>query len=107
MLQRRNVTRERACIPNVFGNVDLASCRIQFDYSGNLDGGLPLTSFGATMSLGMNRVGCVLYLQHEEARDRKAVELLTFMFCCLHLTRELQDLGNGTSLRRLCRRKHV
>jgi hypothetical protein len=55
--------------------------------------------------VGMIRVGA--YSQHEEARDRKAVELLAFMFRCLHLTRELQNLGNLTALRRLCRRKHI
>ena len=45
--------RVQAHLHNVFGDINFGGCRIYMDYSGDLDGRLPMTSFRITISLGM------------------------------------------------------
>jgi len=75
-------------LDDIVGDVNLVSRRIRADYSRDLDSRFSLT-------------------QPEEARDRKAMELLTTMTAYLNLTRELQNLCNLTSWRHSCRRGHI
>lgn len=43
----------QAHLHNVFGDVNFGGCRIYMDYSCDLNGRLPMTSFRITISLGM------------------------------------------------------
>ena len=49
----------------------------------------------------------IFYLQPEEARDRKTMELVTSMTADLNLTRELQNLCNLTTCRHSCRHGNI
>lgn len=43
----------QAYLHHVFGDINFGGCRIYVDYSGDLNGRLPMTSFRITISLGM------------------------------------------------------
>ena len=95
----------RARLHDIIDDVNLADGSIRTDCSRDLDSGFSLTPVVQTVN--SRRIWNIFYSQPEDARDRKAMELLTSMITYLNLTRELQNLCNLTSWWHSCRHGHI
>jgi hypothetical protein len=73
--------RER--LHDIVHDVDFASGRIRTNYSRDLNSGFSLTPVGQMVS---RRRWNIFYSQFEDARDRKAMELLMSIIAYLNLT---------------------